>query len=90
MSDAETVDLAATDYFRSGRLIRDPYAYWDALRESCPVQREPHHGVFMVTGFEEAQAVYRDHATFSSVNSVIGPFASFSVPLEGDDVSDEE
>lgn len=86
MSDAETVDLAATDYFRSGRLIRDPYAYWDALRDACPVQREPHHGVFMVTGYEEAQAVYRDHATFSSVNSVIGPFAQFSVPLEGDDV----
>lgn len=88
MSDAETVDLEATDYFRSGRLIRDPYAYWDALRDAGPVRREPHHGVFMVTGFDEAQAVYRDHATFSSVNSVIGPFASFSVPLEGDDVSE--
>lgn len=88
MSDAETVDLEAIDYFRSGRLIRDPYAYWEALRDACPVQREPHHGVFMVTGFDEAQAVYRDHGTFSSVNSVIGPFASFSVPLEGDDVSD--
>lgn len=87
MNDAPAVDPTATDYFRSGRLIRDPYDYWDALRAAGPVHREPHHGVFMVTGYDEAQAIYRDHATFSSVNSVIGPFASFSVPLEGDDVS---
>ena len=41
-----------------------------------------------VTGYEEAGEVYRDTATFSSCNSVIGPFATFPVPLEGDDVSD--
>ena len=49
--------------------------------------REPHHGVVMVTGYEEAMAVYRDTATFSSCNTVSGPFAGFPVPLEGDDVS---
>ena len=92
MSTADTVDpttdLAATDYFRSGRLIRDPYAYWDALRAAGPVHQESHHGVFMVTGYEEALAVYRDPGTFSSCNSVTGPFPGFPVPLEGDDVSD--
>jgi cytochrome P450 len=31
--------------------------------------------------------VYRDPDTFSSCNSVIGPYATFPVPLEGDDVS---
>ena len=30
--------------------------------------------------------VYLDTETFSSCNSVIGPFAAFPVPLEGDDV----
>ena len=49
--------------------------------------REPHHGVVMVTGYDEAVAVYRDTATFSSCNSVSGPFPGFPVPLEGDDVS---
>lgn len=83
-----TTDLEATDYFKSGRLIRDPYAYWDALREAGPVHQETHHGVFMVTGYEEALAVYRDPNTFSSCNSVTGPFPGFPVPLEGDDVSD--
>lgn len=80
-------DLDTTDYFMSGRLIRDPYPYWDALREQCPVYREPHHDVYMVTGYEEALAVYHDPDSFSSCNSVTGPFPGFPVPLEGDDVS---
>ncbi len=88
MSDTDATDLTDADYFRSGRLIRDPYPYWDALRSECPVHREPHHDVYMVTGYEEAHAVYRDPASFSSVNSVIGPFASFPVPLEGDDLTE--
>jgi len=86
--DTDPTDLEATDYFKSGRLIRDPQPYWDALRAECPVHREPHHGVYMVTGYEEALAVYHATESFSSVNSVIGPFASFSVPLEGDDLTD--
>jgi cytochrome P450 family 150 subfamily A5 len=42
----------------------------------------------MVTGHEEAMAVYNDPATFSSCNTVAGPFTPFPVPLEGDDISE--
>ncbi|HEY3142320.1 MAG TPA: cytochrome P450 [Acidimicrobiales bacterium] len=83
MSDFDTID-----FFRDGSVVADPYPYFDGLREECPVRREPHHGVFMVTGYEEACAVYTNPATFSSCNSVTGPFPGFPVPLEGDDVSD--
>jgi cytochrome P450 len=41
-----------------------------------------------VTGYDELGDIYRDSDSFSSCNSVIGPFAMFPVPLEGDDVSD--
>jgi cytochrome P450 len=44
--------------------------------------------VVAVSGYDEAVEIYRDLETFSSCNSVVGPFASFPVPLEGDDVSD--
>lgn len=88
MTQTGSADLTAEDYFRSGRLIRDPYPYWDALRAEGPVYREPHHGVYMVTGYDEILAVYHDQECFSSVNSVIGPFARFPVPLEGDDLTD--
>src|SRR3954451_7388149 len=81
-------DHEAIDFFRSDAYIADPYPYFDALREECPVRREPHHGVVMVTGYDEACAIYQDVETFSSCNSVSGPFPGFPVPLEGDDVSD--
>jgi cytochrome P450 len=42
--------------------------------------------VVAVTGYDEAAEIYRDPTTFSSCNSVVGPFATFPVPLEGDDV----
>ena len=41
----------------------------------------------MVTGYDEAIAVYNDTDTFSSCNSPTGPFPGFPVPLEGDDVN---
>ena len=53
-----------------------------------PGAAAPHHGVVAVTGFDEASEVYRDGDDFSSCNSVIGPFAQFPVPLEGDDVGE--
>jgi len=82
------VDFDAVDYFRTHALTEDPYPYWDHLRSRCPVSKEPFHDVYMVTGYDEAIAVYHDQATFSSCNSAIGPFSRFPVPLEGDDVTE--
>ena len=78
-------DFDAIDFFRGSELVTDPYPYFDWLRSQCPVQREPQYGVWMVTGYEEACAVYADPETFSSCNSVTGPFPGFPVPLEGRD-----
>ncbi len=80
-------DFDAIDFFRDAALLVDPYPYFDALRAECPVRRERHHGVVMVTGYDEALQVYNDTETFSSCISVTGPFPGFPVPLEGDDVS---
>ena len=80
-------DYNAIDFFRDDEVVTDPYAYFEWLRAQCPVQPEPHHGVTMVTGYDEALAVYHDSDTFSSCNSPTGPFPGFPVPLEGDDVS---
>ncbi|MFF0011416.1 cytochrome P450 [Streptomyces sp. NPDC005374] len=80
-------DFENIDFFRDERLVADPYPYFDALRGQCPVRRENHHDVMMVTGYDEAVQVYNDADTFSSCLSVSGPFPGFPVPLEGDDVS---
>jgi len=80
-------DFAAVDFFRARQVWQDPYPYFAWLREQGPAWREPHHGVVMVTGYAEAVRVYNDPETFSSCNAVIGPFADWPVPLEGDDIS---
>ncbi len=88
MTTESSGDLAAADFFTSGALVKDPYPYYEALRSRCPVTREPHHGVAMVTGYDEALEVYRDPDRLSSCISVTGPFPGFPVPLAGDDLSE--
>jgi cytochrome P450 len=81
-------DYDSVDFFADESLLEDPYPYFDHLRSKCPVVGTPHHGVVAVSGYEEASEVYLNTEDFSSCNSVIGPFAAFPVPLEGDDVAD--
>ncbi len=84
----DPITFAAVDFFRGNELIDDPYPYFDWLRSECPVQRESQQGVYMVTGYEEARSVYNDTDTFSSCNSVTGPFPGFPVSLPAhEDVS---
>ncbi|MFA7513055.1 MAG: cytochrome P450, partial [Mycolicibacterium vanbaalenii] len=76
-------DLTTVDFFRDSRLTDDPYTFYEALRNKCPVSREEHYGVTMVTGWQEAVDVYNDAESFSSCVSVTGPFPGFPVSLEG-------
>ena len=81
-------DFATTDFFSDDSLIEEPNPYFDYLREQCPITELPAHGVLAVTGFDEMMEIYRDAENFSSVNAVVGPFAPFPVPLEGEDVTE--
>jgi cytochrome P450 len=83
-----TSDFDDIDFFRAGPLYQNPYPYYEYLREHGPVWREPHHGVVMVTGYDEALQVYHDTQAFSNCVAVAGPFARWPVPLEGDDIGE--
>src|SRR5690349_18620266 len=63
---ARVSDWQTIDYFFDESLVEDPYPYFDALREACPVLPLPHLGVVAVTGYDEAADVYRDTDSFSS------------------------
>ena len=76
------------DFFTDPEIIRDPNAYYAALRELGPVVREPHRGVFMVSGVEEILAVCADHASFSAVVAPLGPFTKLPEPAAGESVAD--
>jgi cytochrome P450 len=80
-------DWREIDFFTDQSLVEDPYPYFDDLRAVCPVLALDHLGVVAVTGYDEIADIYRDPSTFSSCNSVVGPYAAFPVPMEGDDVS---
>jgi cytochrome P450 family 150 subfamily A5 len=80
-------EFDSVDYFRTPAIYQDPYPYYEYLRAHGPVWREPHWGVVMITGFDEVLQVYNDAATFSSCNTVAGPFVKFPVAFEGDDIS---
>ena len=81
-------DIETKNFFTDPDLVQDPYPYYDALREGCPVGREPHHDVMMVTGYEEAIQVLSDEQTFSSCISVTGPFSGLPACPESDDITD--
>jgi cytochrome P450 len=80
-------DFLTVDFLTDPTLANDPYRYYDWLRE-CPVRRESKHGVVMVSGYDEAVAVWRDDKeTFSACNVVSGPFPGLPGAVEGDDIS---
>ena len=81
-------DYDSVDFFTDESLLEDPYPYFDHLRSKCPVLPTAHHGVVAVSGYEEASEIYLNNEDFSSCNSVVGPFATFPVPLEGDDIGE--
>jgi len=83
----DMADIDSRDFFADNELLHDPYQYLAYMRAECPLRREKYHDVVMVTGYDEAVAIYNDTDRFSSCLSVTGPFPGFPVPLVGDDVS---
>jgi cytochrome P450 family 150 subfamily A5 len=81
-------EFAAHDFFRSDWFVNDPYPYFDYLRAQSPVVREPHQGIVMVTGYNEALEVYNDPVRFSSCMSTTGPFPACPIPLQGHESED--
>jgi cytochrome P450 len=87
MSDQQH-EFEKHDFFRSNWFVNDPYPYFDYLRSQSPVLREPHHGIFMVTGYDEALEIYNDPERFSSCMSTTGPFGGCPIPLKGKENED--
>jgi cytochrome P450 family 150 subfamily A5 len=83
-----TADFEALNFFQDPTLTADPYWYYDDLRGRCPVHTEPHHGVVMITGYDEAVEVLNDTERFSSCTASTGPFAGMPAPPSQPDLSE--
>ena len=84
------MDIDSLDYFSDPLLALDPYGLLDYLAANKPVYREPHHGIVMVTGYEEAISVLRAPDIFSSSTVIAGtdPLSLFPERPEGDDITE--
>jgi cytochrome P450 len=71
-----------------GSLIEDPFPYYEAVRAQGPIYREPNHGMFVFSGYDEILAVYRDVESFSSCNVYTGPLFELPGAPYGDNVDD--
>lgn len=78
----------ALDFFSDVSVVEDPYPYYEYSRMQGPVWQEPYHGAFVVTGYDEIVAIYRDPETFSSCNAFGGPFPGLPKEPAGDDASE--
>ncbi|HWI43164.1 MAG TPA: cytochrome P450 [Nocardioides sp.] len=82
------LDYDSIDFFRDNAVVADPFPYFEHLRGKCPVIKEQHHDVVMVTGWSEITEILSDNESFSACNTVTGPFPGLPLPDDaGDDIS---
>ena len=81
------MSILERDFFTDPGILQDPLPYYAALRERGPVWREPHRGVFMLSGIEEILEVYADHERFSAIVGPLGPLVKLPEPAEGESLA---
>ena len=81
-----TTDYDSVDYFTDPSLVPDPHPYYDHSAHKDPVCCPINNGVLAVTGWEAANAVYKDTENYSSCVAVDGPFTPMPFVPEGDDI----
>ncbi|GAA0321445.1 cytochrome P450 [Sphingomonas oligophenolica] len=79
--------LADRDYFSDHVILKDPYAYFEAIRAKGPIYRIPGSGLVVVTGYEEILEVINNTRDFSSVLAPQGPAAPLPFTPEGSDIT---
>jgi cytochrome P450 len=81
--------LVERDYFTDYEILKDPYGYFNALRENGPVFRPPGKDYYIVTGFEEALQVLRNHEDFSAIIGLQGAGAPLPFAPHGSDITEQ-
>lgn len=82
-----TTQLIERDYFSDHEVLKDPYAFFNAIREQGPIYRPPGKDYYIVTGFQEALEVLRDHESFSAIIGLQGASAPLPFTPHGSDIT---
>jgi len=78
------MNVLERDFFTDRELLQDPTPYYAALRQHGPIWREPHQGVFILSGIEEILELYADQESFSAIVGGLGPLVKLPEPGEGE------
>ena len=81
-------DYDSVDFFADASLLEDPYPVLRPLAVEVPGAADAASRRGGGLGLRGGRRDLLEPRQFSSCNSVIGPFAAFPVPLEGDDVGE--
>lgn len=81
--------LEERDYFTDFEILKDPYAFFEAVRTHGPIYQPPGKDYLIVTGFEETLEVLRNNADFSAVIGLAGAAAPLPFTPEGSDITDQ-
>ncbi|MGO9934747.1 MAG: cytochrome P450 [Steroidobacteraceae bacterium] len=79
--------LEDRDYFSDHFILKEPYAYFEAIRAKGPVYQLPGSGIVVVTGFDETLEVLKNTQDFSSVIAPQGPAAPLPFQPQGSDIT---
>lgn len=82
-----TTQLIERDYFSDHDVLKEPYAFFNAIREQGPIYRPPGKDYYIVTGFDEALQVLRDHDAFSAIIGLQGASAPLPFTPHGSDIT---
>src|SRR5687768_5577061 len=80
-------NLVERDFFTDYEILKDPYTYFEAVREHGPVFQPPGKDYLVVTGFEETLEILRNNQDFSAIIGLQG--AAMPLPFEpaGSDIT---
>jgi cytochrome P450 len=81
--------LEERDYFTDYEILKDPYAYFEAIRAKGPVYQIPGRDYLFVTGFEEILEVLKNHDDFSAIIGLQGAAAPLPFVPQGSNITAE-
>ncbi|MET0239924.1 MAG: cytochrome P450 [Sphingobium sp.] len=77
------------DYFTDYEILKDPYSFFEAVRERGPVFQPPGRDYLIVTGFDETLEILKNSADFSAIIGVQGASAPLPFTPEGSDITEQ-
>lgn len=81
--------LEERDFFTDHQILKEPYQFFEAVRKHGPVWRPPGKDYLIVTGFDEALQVLKNHQDFSAVIGVAGAAAPLPFEPHGCDITEQ-